>query len=331
MLKVYIHQKQYQYMQKIEVRERIPIEEEEWFKSQTERILSGIDKREPEIRENNRKLEVMKREYQINVKLPYIGSLKLSDYEEEEESPGLQIKEFAYSEVNPLYSLYTVNRIDRELREREIREGIANKNRLTDLFYLFNFLFKNPNKDLIRKYKKEERERKERIRVFKDNRKIEDRIVKVSYDYTVSSQKLKEDRNTGAAHNTSKRQLKQIEIKALQYKALRKVHTILRDLKENRGAEPNFLKSVVIYCGDVIKDSEPEEVLSILTDLQKEMYREIKAEEPIPEIENLKKYMEYSNRLESLREFGVSFNLLVNRDKRELKELKKAKKTEEEL
>lgn len=312
-------------MEKIDVRKKIPIEEKAWFKNQTERIFKGIDKREPEVRELNKKWSQMQREYQINVKLPYIASLEPRSYEEEEEEPELQIKVFAYSEINPYFSQYVSNRITRELREREVREKIAKKNRYTDLFFLFNSLWKNPNRDLIRKYKKEERERKERVIIAKKNRKTEDRTVKVSYDYTVSSQKLKEDRNTGAAHNTSKRQLKQLEIKALQFKALQKVHKILRELK-NRGAEDSFLKSVVIYAGDIISDSEPEEVLKILNELQTDLYRKIKEEEePKTEIENLKRYMMYSNRLEDLREFGVSFNLLVNRDKRELKELKKAK------
>lgn len=310
-------------METIKERDLIPIGEEAWFKSQTERILKGIDKREPEVRELNRNLSEAKREYQINVKIPYIASLEpREEIEEEEEEP--KIKDFAYSELNPYFSLYVENRITRELREFEISEGIAKKNRLTDLFFLFNFLSKNPNRDLIRKYKKEERERKERVRIAKTKRKTEDRTVKVSYDYTVSTQKLKEDRNTGAAHNTSKRQLKQLEVKALQFKALQKVHKILRELKK-RGAEPNFLKSVVVYAGEIINDTEPEEVLIILNDLQKDLYQKIKEEEePKTDIENLKRYMQYSNRLEDLREYGISFKNLVNKDKRELKTLKEA-------
>ena len=302
-----------------------------WYIEQTENILKGIDKRTEEAKESERAWKETKESYQKDIKIPYIESLKPFDIDaEEEESESEKVKGFAYSEINPYLSERIIKRIDKELRQKEINERIAKDNEKTKLFWLFSFLFgKNENKDIVKRYKKEEKERKERIRIFKekDLKKIRDRTPIKSYDYTVSTQKLHEDRNFGANHNISKRKLKQIEVMKLQEKSLRKAHKILRQLKTMKAKDEvtdNYLKSLTIYISDIISDIEPYEVIEILNELQKDAFvndqrQEIKENDT----DKLIRYMDYSNQLEALRNYGISYKNLVNKDKKELKELQK--------
>lgn len=308
--------------------DRRMLEHEEWFKNQTENILNGIDNRNEEMKESDKRWEEIKRAYQRDIKETYIKSLKPFDIEEEpEEEINERIKEFAYSDINPYKSERVMKRIDRELREAIKRESIAKENEKTKLFWLFSFLFgKNENKDIVKKYKKEERERIKRVRIFQERemKRTKDKTPIKHYDYTVSTAKFREDRNIGANHNTSKRTLKQIDIKEMQLKALKKTHKILRELKK-KNVDKNFLKSVTVFAGEVISDSDPGEVMPILSELQKDVFKVDTREEENTDIENLKRYMDYSNRLENLRSYGISYKNLIAKDKREVKEMRKLK------
>ena len=304
------------------------ITDERWYIEQTENILNGVldglseKKREKYLEWRQRDLALLK---------PYIDKTiysKIEDIEEETESE--KVKEFAYSEINSYLSERVIKRIDKELRQIEINKGIAKDNEKTKLFWLFSFLFgKNENKDIVKKYKKEERERKERIRIFKGKqaKRVHDKTKIKSYDYTVSTQKLHEDRNFGANHNISKRKLKQIEVMKLQEKSLRKAHKILRQLKTMKAKgdiNDNYLKSLTIYISDIISDIEPYEVIEILNELQKDAFVNNQRKEIIEnDTDKLIRYMDYSNQLEALRNYGISYKNLVSKDKREVKELQK--------
>ena len=304
---------------------------EPWYIQQTENILNGTNERTEETKESEKKWSQIKEQYQKNIKEPYIESLKTFDIEiEEEQEEEVKLKEFAYSDVNMYFSERTVKRIDRELREIEFNKEIADKNEKTRLYYLFSFLFgKNENKDVVKKYKKEERERKERIRFFKEKQAklTKDRTPIKHYDYTMSTQKLREDRNMGANHNTSKRKLKEIEVMKLQEKTRKKAHKILRHLKELKTKDKindNYLRSLTIYITDIIADIEPYDAIPILNELQKDAFTNNERKELIEtDTDKLIRYMDYSNQLEALRNYGISYKNLVNKDKRELNELQK--------
>ena len=310
------------------------ITQEAWYIEQTENILNGIDNRAEEAKERQKEWNEIKRVYQKEVKVPYIKSLKPFDIEEIEEESGeeAKIKEFAYSDINPYFSERVVKRINRELKQIEINQRIAKENEKTHIFWLFKYLFGNENKDTVKKYKKEERERIKRIRKFKaiEDKRIKDKTPVKHYDYTVSTDKLREDRNMGANHNTSKRMLKQIEVKDLQLKGLKKTHSILRYLKKH-GDSDNIIKSVLVFASDIIHDSDPFEVLPLLNDMQIDIWKLIEREgkeknDPIEtETDKLKRYMCYSNKLENLRSYGISYKNLVRADKQKVKELRKEK------
>lgn len=298
------------------------ITEEIWYIDQTDTILRSrfgkesnwMKKLDAETKLNNR---FRKMEY-IDI--------------EEEIKEEAKVKEFAYSDVNSYKSERIENRITRELNQIDINKRIAKENEKTKLYWLFSFLFgKNENKDIVKKYRKEEKERVKRVRIFKEKelKKIKDRTPTKHYDYTVSTQKLHEDRNFGANHDVSKRKLKQMEVMKLQEKTLRKSHKILRHLKElkTKGkVTDNYLKSLTIYITDIISDIEPYEAIPILNELQKDAFINDQRKELIEtDTDKLIRYMSYSNQLEALRKFGISYKNLVSKDKRELKELLKEK------
>ena len=298
------------------------ITQEAWYIEQTENILNGVldglsaQKREGYLR--------WKREW--NALKPYEEKhFPLVEIEEEIEE--VKVKEFAYSNINPYFSERIVKRIDRELKQIEINQRIAKENEKTHIFWLFKYLFGNENKDTVKKYKKEERERIKRVRKFKEReaKLTKDKTPVKHYDYTVSTDKLREDRNMGANHNTSKRTLKQIDVKALQLKAVKKTHKILRKLKE-KGVNKNFLKSVTIYAGEVISESDPYQIIPILNEMQQDVFRIDQRDENLEtETDKLKRYMCYSNKLENLRSYGISYKNLVRADKEKVKELRKEK------
>ena len=303
------------------------ITEEAWYIEQTENILNGVDNYTEEAKERIEKWNEIKRVYQRDIKIPYIKTLKPFDIEEEDIEEEAKVKEFAYSDINPYFSERIVKRIDRELKQIEMNKKIAKENEKTKIFWLFKYLFGNENKDIVKKYKKEERERIKRVRKFKEREAkfTKDKTPVKHYDYTVSTAKLREDRNMGANHNTSKRTLKQIDVKALQLKAVKKTHKILRKLKEE-GVNKNFLKSVTIYAGEVISESDPYQIIPILNEMQQDVFRIDQRDENLEtDIEKLKRYMCYSNKLENLRSYGISYKNLVRADKEKVKELRKEK------
>ena len=298
------------------------ITQETWYIKQTDNILrerfgtvSGwmrnIDS-ETKIRNVNRKIE-------------YVEIEK----EPEEE---VKVKEFAYSDTNPYKSERIEKRITRELRQIIQNEEIAKENEKTKMFWLFRFLFsKNENKDTEKYYKREERERITRVRKYNERRAkiINDQTPLKHYDYTVSTAKLREDRNMGANHNTTKRKLKQIEVMKLQEIARKKAHKILRKLKtmQQKGElTTDYLKSLSIYITDIISDIEPYEAIDILNELQKDAFAmDQRKNLPENESEKLMRYMDYSNRLGRLRENGISYKNLITKEQRKLKELIKQK------
>lgn len=309
------------------------LKEEDWFKNQTENILNGIDNRSEEAKERIEEWNEIKRVYQRDVKEPYIKTLKPFDIKEEETEEEAKVKDFAYSNINPYFSERIVKRIDRELKQIETNKRIAKENEKTKIFWLFKYLFGNENKNTVKKYKKEERERIKRVRKFKEReaKLTKDKTPIKHYDYTVSTDKLREDRNLGANHNTSKRMLKQIEVLNLQVKARKKAQAILRGIKKQQKkgvVSNNYLRSLTIFINDIVTDIEPYEVIGILHDLQIESSESHNIENTDleeSETEKLKRYMCYSNKLENLRSYGISYKNLIRADKEKVNELRKEK------
>ena len=303
------------------------ITQETWYIKQTDNILR---ERFGTVSAWMRKLDSETKIRNCNHKIEYI--------EIEEEPEEVKVKEFAYSDVfaysdiNPYKSERIEKRITRELRQIIQNEEIAKENEKTKMFWLFRFLFsKNENKDTEKYYKREERERIIRVRKYNERRAklIKDQTPLKHYDYTVSTPKLREDRNMGANHNTTKRKLKQIEVMKLQEIARKKAHKILRKLKtmQQKGElTTDYLKSLSIYITDIISDIEPYEAIDILNELQKDAFAmDQRKNIPENESEKLMRYMDYSNRLGCLRENGISYKNLITKEQRELKELIKQK------
>ena len=303
------------------------IEEETWYIKQTDNILR---ERFGTVSAWMRKLDSETKIRNCNHKIEYI--------EIEEEPEEVKVKEFAYSDVfaysdiNPYKSERIEKRITRELRQIIQNEEIAKENEKTKMFWLFRFLFsKNENKDTEKYYKQQERERIIRVRKYNERQAklIKNQTSLKHYDYTVSTAKLREDRNMGANHNTTKRKLKQIEVMKLQEIARKKAHKILRKLKtmQQKGElTSDYLKSLSIYITDIISDIEPYEAIDILNELQKDAFAmDQRKNIPENESEKLMRYMDYSNRLGCLRENGISYKNLITKEQRELKELIKQK------
>ena len=301
---------------------RTKIEEETWYIKQTDNILRerfGI------VSTWMRKIDNETKIKNCNRKIEYVEI-------EEEPEEEVNVKDFAYSDTNPYKSERIEKRITRELRQIIQNEEIAKENEKTKMFWLFHFLFsKNENKDTVKYYKKQERERVIRVREYKERQAklTKNKTPLKHYDYTVSTAKLREDRNMGANHNTTKRKLKQIEVMKLQEIARKKAHKILRKLKtmQQKGElTSEYLKSLSIYITDIISDIEPYEAIDILNELQKDAFA-MDQRKNIPEngTEKLMRYMDYSNRLGCLREYGISYKNLITKEQRELKELIKQK------